>query len=218
MSAEPLPEIPVEDGVVPAERLVSGAELVERICRHAGVSRGELTMTGGRSSREPRGRMSQLRWAVMHEIRRMRPELCLKAIGKVVGVSDHSSVIYALRRAEDLIARGDPGFIDLIEALRVPGDRPVPLAQWRDRPRVRETGCEKLWNHFFNLKPTRGTMTATDFKGVGSPSMSGEEIARRREEAEAKRRAHVEACLAAERARYGATRQTRVRPIFEQVA
>ncbi|MBD2842690.1 hypothetical protein [Erythrobacter rubeus] len=203
----------------PLPGLIPSSVLVERACRYGNVPRSAVQSTKRKG--RPRGPVSRLRWAVVHILRQQYPDRHLRALGRPVRIADHSSVLYAIKRADELVRHGDPDFQDLLAFLREgDGDDARSLPGWIERDPPAETGCDKINRAAMRL-PTTDVFTSGKFDAVfgeSGPIMPREELERRIAEVSERRFAHERAMIAAEQARYGMTRQTRARPLSGQPA
>lgn len=74
--------------------------------------------------------LCNVRFAIIHALRKTRPDLSYPAIGRIIGRRDHSTVMHGWQRSLDLIERY-PGFRALVEHLitRAEGLEPEPLPE-----------------------------------------------------------------------------------------
>jgi DNA-binding Lrp family transcriptional regulator len=202
---------------------VSSEELIQRACRASGLPRRAII--GGHRSRQ-RERV-QARHAIAHVLHEQRPNLSMNQIARVIGANCHTTVLSALRRAERLLASGDKDFTALVEFVRS-GDGTVPR-RWIDRGPAQGgvSGCERIAALVDRIDRDgfdaanddgRDVMTSSQIDGREGPRLTEDELAARREALRRERAEREARWLAAERARYGMTRQTRAAALSEQFA
>jgi len=187
-----------------SKRLTSTTDLVAHACQLAHLSHAQMRDV-------TKTRYARVRWAVIACAKSQWPTFKYGQLGRLVGMADHTSVIYALRQAEKLLVI-DPEFRAFCERL-LGDDAPVALA-WIDRPPRSEPACARLLEGI----PEEGVGPIIHPTKEPGPKLSPQELFERRECAETARQQNERRWLAAERARWGSTRQTRTGPLSGQVA
>lgn len=199
---------------------MSAARLIMATALMTGVPVHEIR---GRCKATP---IARARFVAVWAIRQRNPAASFAVIGRLLGGRDHSTMIHAHRRAEEL--RGeDPNFRDLTDRVaRMDGesisamrrqllDQARQWPMWIDRPGRRAPACAGLLVSI-PLTDVAPVLLAHKIERCGGdPRLSAYEIARRAGETASARAAYERRLLEMERSRYGMTRQTCVPPVSE---